>query len=35
MWWIRNFFFVLKYKLGIAVEGVDFITPGLWEDSDG
>lgn len=36
MWFVRNLFFVIKYKLGFAREGVDVITPGLvdWVDAD-
>lgn len=29
MWYLRNFLLVLKYKLGIAVPGVDFVVPGI------
>ena len=31
MWWIRNFLLVIKYKLGIAKEGIDFIAPGYYD----
>lgn len=27
--WIKNLIFILKYKLGIAQDGIDFIVPGF------
>lgn len=32
--WITSLIFWIRYKLGLAREGVDFITPGMEDNTD-